>query len=212
VARVRIEIAGPVGKLSGELEEPEGVPRALAVVCHPHPLHGGTMRSTLVVRAARALRAAGFATVRVDFRGVEDSEGTHDGTAEVEDAAAALAELGARFPGLPRWAGGFSFGARIAVDLALGDPKIERVVLIAFPAKISAPDGLARLNRRGLLVVAAEDRFGNAADLRARLGAVPPQLELVEIPGADHFFRGRTPLVEEAVLRYARVALDGAAR
>jgi alpha/beta superfamily hydrolase len=206
---VRIEIAGPIGKLSGELEEPEGAPRAVAVVCHPHPLHGGTMRNTLVVRTARALRTAGFATVRFDFRGVEESEGVHDGAAEVEDAAAALSLLRARFPGLPSWAGGFSFGSRIAAELAARGTGVERVVLVAFPSRITAPDVLVRMQRPGLLVLAGADRFGSAADLRRRLPELPATLEVVEVPEADHFFRGRTPLVEEAVLRYARAALDG---
>lgn len=207
---MRIEIAGPAGVLIGELEEPSEGTRAVAVVCHPHPLHGGTMRNTLVVRTARALRSAGFATVRFDFRGVGESAGVHDGAAEVDDAAAALVWLRARFPGLPSWAGGFSFGSRIAAELALRDAAVERVVLVAFPSRITAPDVLARMGRPGLLVLAGADRFGTAADLRARLPELPPGLELVEVPGADHFFRGRTPLVEEAVLRYARASLDGA--
>jgi hypothetical protein len=203
-----LEIAGPVGKLAGVLEEPQGRPRAAAIVCHPHPLHGGSLRNTIVVRAARGLRAAGLVTLRFNFRGVEGSEGVHDGASEVEDAAAALGVLSSRYPELPQWTAGYSFGSRIAAELALREAGVERVILIAFPSNRTSPAFLARLGKPGLILLAGADPFGTAADLRRGLPVLPERLELVEVPGADHFFRGRTPLVEEAVLRYARSALE----
>jgi hypothetical protein len=206
---MRIEIAGPAGKLIGALEGPEGHPRALGLVCHPHPAHGGSMRNTLVVRAARALRTAGLATLRFNFRGVEGSEGVHHGTQEIEDAAAAAAWLAERHPGLPLWSAGYSFGARIAAALGGRDEAVQRLVLIAFPCRLYDARFLAGLARPGLIVMGESDRFGNAADLRRALPVLPPRWELVEVPGADHFFRGRTPLVEEAVVRYARAAFPG---
>jgi len=205
---VRIEIAGPVGKLIGELEEPQGPPRGTAIVCHPHPLHGGSLRNSIVVRVARALRSLGFVTLRFNFRGVEGSEGEHDGAQEVEDAAAATALLTGRHPELPLWVAGYSFGSRIVAELALRDETVERVLLIAFPCALYDPGFLARLRQPGLILLAGADGFGTAADLRRGLPILPPHLELVEIAGADHFFRGRTPLVEEAVHRYAARALE----
>ena len=205
---MQVEIAGPVGKLIGELEEPSGPPRAAALVCHPHPRGGGTMRNTIVVRTARALRRGGLATLRFNFRGVEGSEGEHDGAREIEDARAAAAELLARHPGLPLWAAGYSFGSRIAAELALGDAGVERLVLIAFPGKLYDAGFLARLGVPCLVVAGEADEFGTAADLRRAMPVLPRELELVEIAGADHFFRGRTPLVEEAVRRYASSALE----
>lgn len=165
------------------------------------------MRNSIVVRVARGLRAAGLVTLRFDFRGVEGSDGTHDGNQEVEDAAAAAAVLTARHPELPLWLAGYSFGARIAAELAGRDAGVERLLLIAFPCELHDPGFLAHLRQPGLIVLGEHDPYGSAADLRRRLPELPAHLELVEVPGADHFFRGRTPLVEQAVVRYARSVL-----
>lgn len=178
----------------------------MAIVCHPHPLHGGTAGNTIVVRTARALRRHGVATLRFHFRGVEGSEGEHHGTAEVEDAEAALAWLSERHPGLPPWVAGYSFGSRVVSELALRLLDVERVVLIAFPCRLWSPAFLARLTAPGLLVLAEKDEFGTLEDLRKGLPDPPAGLRVVQIQGADHFFRGRTPLVEEAVDQYARDA------
>lgn len=203
---MRCEIPGPVGRLVGELDEPTGEPRGQALVCHPHPAHGGSLRNTIVVRVARALRAVGIATLRFNFRGVEGSDGQHDGTQEIGDARAAAHWLAAHRPGLPLWAAGYSFGSRVSAELALGDEGIERLLLIAFPCALYDPRFLTRLEVPGLLLFGEADAFGTASDLRRTVPRLPPGLEVAEIAGADHFFRGRTPLVEEAVLRYARGA------
>jgi alpha/beta superfamily hydrolase len=203
---IDVRIPGPVGTLVGVLEEPPGPTRAQAVVCHPHPVHGGSLRNTIVVRVARALRQAGIATLRFNFRGVEGSEGHYDGTQEVDDVAAAAAFVAGRRPELPLWAAGYSFGSRMCCELAVRDPGLERLCLIAFPSKIYDPGLLAGLGTPALLVFGSADEFGTAADLRRRVRVLPPGFQVVEIEGADHFFRGRTPLVEEAVLRYARAA------
>lgn len=166
------------------------------------------MRNTLVVRVARGLRASGLVTLRFDFRGVGESDGEHDGTQEIEDAAAAAAELTRRHPELPLWAAGYSFGARIAAELAGRDDGVQRLLLLAFPCRIYDPRFLGRTRQPGLILLGEKDPFGNAADLRRALPELPAHLELVEIPGADHFFRGRTPLVEEATVRYARRAFE----
>lgn len=205
---MEVEIPGPVGRLSGVVELPAGAPRGAAIVCHPHPRHGGTRGNTLVVRTARALRSEGLVTLRFDFRGVGSSEGTHDGTQEVEDASAALQYLAGANPGLSLWAAGYSFGARIAAELALRDGEVERLVLIAFPCALYSPAFLARLSQPGLLVLGGADPFGTRADLERALPRLPATLEVREIPAADHFFRGRTPLVEELVREYARAAFD----
>lgn len=205
-----VRIRGPVGLLEGILEEPEaGAPRGAAIVCHPHPLHGGTMRNTIVYRTARALRAVGLATLRFDFRGVEGSEGVHDGTgAEEEDAAAALDLLAERYPGVPLWAAGYSFGSRTVCGLATRDARIRRLVLIAFPVAVYDCDCIRAVEQPGLLLFGAGDEFGTATELVQRFPTLPERLEVEEIPGADHFFRGRTPLVEEAVQTYARAGIE----
>ena len=165
------------------------------------------MRNTLVVRTARALRAVGLATLRFDFRGVEGSAGVHDGTQEVEDASAALGFLARAHPELPLWGAGYSFGSRIVAELALREGVIERLILIAFPVAVHSPRFLSEVTQPALLVLGGADPFGTAGELRKALPVLPAGLELAEIPGADHFFRGRTPLVEELVREYARSAL-----
>ena len=204
---MQVEIAGPVGTLEGVLEEPEAL-RAVSIVAHPHPLHGGTMRNTIVVRVARALRNAGFATLRFNFRGVEKSEGIHSGDLEVEDAAACLAHLRERHPGLPAWVAGYSFGARIVAELAAREPAVESVVLIALPVGLYGAGVLRELDRPGLIVLGGADRFGTRADLERALPRLGPGMRVEEVPQADHFFRGRTPRVEEIVHDYARSALE----
>ncbi len=194
---------GPAGVLEGRLELPDSEVEALAVVCHPHPLHGGSLQNTLCVRAARALREFSFATLRLNFRGVGKSEGAHDGDgAEDQDALAALDALRERFGYLPEWAVGYSFGARTVCSLAAVEARIERTIQIALPLKSYGLGRLADLRQPSLLIFGDQDEFGTAAEL-PQLGT---HLEIRTIPGADHFFRGRTPLVEEHVRDYAQKA------
>ena len=116
------------GQLEAILKEPES-PVAAAVVCHPHPLGGGTMNNNVVYRAAKALNEAGLAVLRFNFRGVGASTGRHDGGAgEEEDALAALDLLAQRYPDLPLWMAGFSFGARVGLTVGARDGRIERLL------------------------------------------------------------------------------------
>ena len=203
-AAEEVRFEGPEGVLEGLYELPDGPLRGAAVVCHPLPTHGGTMRNTLVYRMARALRAAGFATLRFNFRGVEGSAGAFDGEgAEEEDVLAALDWLEARHDGRPLWAAGYSFGSRTVSHLALREPRIRRVFLLALPVAHYDCGALRELTTPGLAVFGSGDPFGTSTELAQTLGRVPEGLEVHEIPGADHFFRGRTPLVEEAVRDHA---------
>ena len=123
MARRQIEslfIHGPAGRIEAIIEEPAGAaPSGAALVCHPHPLGGGTMHNKVVYRMARALRSRGAVVLRFNFRGVHLSQGVHDGgRGETEDARAALTFLAARYPGLPFTLAGFSFGSRVSIRLA----------------------------------------------------------------------------------------------
>lgn len=206
---MELEFPGPAGRLEGILDEPEaGVPRAAAIVCHPHPLHRGTQRNTIVFRIARALRGNGLATLRFNFRGVEGSEGVHDGKgAEESDAAAGLDELERRHPGLPLWAAGYSFGARTVCGLASRDGRIQRLVLVALPVTRYACEEIDLVAQPGLLILGSQDQFGTRAELAERHPGLHSRMHVVEIDGADHFFRGRTPQLEETVRAYARRSL-----
>lgn len=203
---------GPAGRLEGLYELPEGLtaPRAAAIVCHPHPLHEGTLRNTIVYRTARALRRAGLSTLRFNFRGVGASEGVHDGQgAEEEDAAAALGFLAERCPGSELWAAGYSFGSRTVGRLATRDERIARLILIAVPILAYDCSFLREVRQPGLLLFGRADPYGTLGALVRLLPDLPQQLEVDEIPGADHFFRGRTPDVEEKVHEHARGVLRG---
>ena len=115
-------LQGPAGRLEALLEEPEDrAPREAALVCHPHPQHGGTMHNKVVYRIARGLRHTGAVVLRFNYRGVNLSEGVYDqGEGELEDGRIALAYLSERYPTLPLTLAGFSFGSRIALRLACG--------------------------------------------------------------------------------------------
>lgn len=207
MATERITVQGPVGRLEAELYRPlEGsAPRAAAVVCHPHPLHGGTMRNNVVHRTARGLHDAGLAVMRFNFRGVGGSEGVHDGEgAEEEDLAAALTEMRERYPGVPLWAAGFSFGSRTVIGLAPRDERIERVCLVALPVLAYDCRGALDVPQPGAIFMAGDDSFGTLGRLRCQMPELLTHFHVEEIPGVDHFFTGRLDELRERIARWAR--------
>ena len=210
VAAVEIELHGPAGRLEALLDEPQEVPiRGAAVLCHPHPLHRGTMRNTVLYRTARALRSAGLVTLRFNFRGVEGSQGEHDGQGGEEgDVSTALDFLGQRYPGVPLWAAGYSFGARTVASFATVEARIRRLILIALPVAVYDCSFIECVPQPGLMIFGGADEFGGEAELRERYPGLPPGLEVHQIEAADHFFKGRTPLVEEAVRFYAQAHIE----
>ena len=195
----RGEIAGPVGALSVAVDTTPDVPtRGLAVICHPHPLQGGTMDNKVVTTVARALTQRGWRVVRFNYRGVGDSAGTWDeGRGEVDDALAVIAAH--RIAGEPLVLGGFSFGGFIAASAAAKLPdaeKAQRMVLIApSTAKHDAPPVIADT----LLIHGEAD---DIVPLSASMDWARPQaLPVVVVPGAGHFFHGQLMLLKSLVLR-----------
>jgi alpha/beta superfamily hydrolase len=208
-------IPGPAGRLEAILWRARGedgeerAPRAAAIVCHPHPLGGGTMHNNVVFRLARGLQNAGLTVVRFNFRGVEASDGQHHGEGgEAEDARAALDWLAAEVPGVPLWGSGFSFGSRTVAALALREPRLAHLLLVALPAKAYDCRFVRDVRVPGLCLMAGRDEFGNADDLRGRVPDLPEGLEVDEIPDVDHYFRGATPEVEARVRRHAQRTLE----
>jgi alpha/beta superfamily hydrolase len=186
----RSEIAGPAGALEALLETPTGTAAAVALVCHPHPLHGGTMMNKVVHTLARSFVGLGAAALRFNFRGVGASQGVHDnGVGEVDDALAAAAWLQHRYPDRALYLGGFSFGAATAVAAAA---KLEPagVVTVALPYERLAPEA-ALPAAPWLLIHGSEDEIVPFAGLEGWLAArtIGPRLDC--IAGADHFFHGR---------------------
>ncbi|MCC7014354.1 MAG: dienelactone hydrolase family protein [Planctomycetes bacterium] len=207
---MRFFIAGPVGRLEAHLWLPNAgsLPRAAAVVCHPHPVAGGTMDNNVVFRTSRGLQSAGLAVLRFNFRSAGKSEGLHHGEgAEEDDVVAALEHLERAFPGLPLWAAGFSFGSRTVGSLARREPRIARVCLVAPPSRAYDCRFLREVRQPMYIQLAEHDEFGTPSDFRERVGDLGSNVELDVIPGVDHFFRGRTPELEARVRAWAERSL-----
>jgi alpha/beta superfamily hydrolase len=196
-------LAGPAGRLEALLEEPEGAPpREAALVCHPHPQHGGTMHNKVVYRMARGLRRAGFVVLRFNYRGVNLSAGEYGGgVGEIEDARAALAFLRERYPELPRTLAGFSFGSRIILKLGCEPGVASHLIAVGFPAD-SGPLGQCNVPR--IFIQSTHDEFSPAPEMQAWFDALPEPKRLVWIDAQDHFFAGALDQLEEAVYRQSR--------
>lgn len=209
IGSMRVDFEGPEGLLEGILFDPSAAPRAAAVFCHPHPLHGGTMANNVVYRSARALQEAGLAVLRFNFRGVGRSAGVHHGEGgEDQDLAAALAFLSRERPGLPLWAGGFSFGARTASRLASAGSPIERLLLVALPVRSFEVPWIEDLALPTHIIMAGQDEFGTLTDLQSRYPNLPPSVTIEEIKGVDHFFSGQLTLLQDRVRAFAERGLS----
>jgi alpha/beta superfamily hydrolase len=171
-------LAGPAGRLEALIEEPEeGAPRATALVCHPHPQHGGTMHNKVVYRIARGLRRTGHAILRFNYRGVNLSEGSYaQGEGELEDARAALAYLRGRYPALPYTLAGFSFGSRIALRLGcqrdMPAKGVTRVIAAGFPTAYRDRSCLEGCTVPRVFVQSTNDEFGPVGEFRAVVDAL----------------------------------------
>jgi alpha/beta superfamily hydrolase len=194
-------IPGPAGRLEALLEEPEDRdPIAAALVCHPHPLFGGTMHNKVVHRTARGLRHAGAVVLRFNFRGVNKSEGKHDkGVGEVADAQACLDVLRERYPQLPYSLAGFSFGSRVALRLAQDHPQATRVIAIGLPAHIPGTDALRDCPIPRVFIHSTHDTTCPPEPVREFYDSLAGDKRMIWIPGRDHFFAGALDQLEEAV-------------
>jgi uncharacterized protein len=155
-------LEGPAGRLEALLEEPEeGSPSEAALVCHPHPQHGGTMHNKVVYRIARGLRSSGAVVLRFNYRGVNLSEGEYaHGEGELEDARVALAYLRGRYPSLPFTLAGFSFGSRIALRLGCEGAGARRVIAVGFPTTYKDRSFLENCTVPRIFIQSTRDQFG----------------------------------------------------
>jgi alpha/beta superfamily hydrolase len=187
--------------LKGLLANPGGGATA-AVVCHPHPLYGGSMYNNVVDAILEAMWPAGYATLRFNFRGVGGSEGEHDGgPGEVDDALAALAFILAQ-PGVRQEGAvmaGYSFGAMVAVSAGYERAEIARIVAVALPlamADARIPDGASK---PVLLVSGDRDSYSPVAGLQTLKSRIGDSARLEIVAGADHFFGGREGELARAI-------------
>jgi alpha/beta superfamily hydrolase len=190
-----VMIEGPAGRLEGLLWARENPPLA-AVVCHPHPLFGGTMHNKVVYHAAKTLHQYGLSVLRFNFRGVGLSEGTHDhGRGETGDVAAALNYLAQEFPSTPLLVAGFSFGAAVGLQAGCEDARVNELIGLGFPVNDRDARYLQACTKPKLLVQGTEDRYGSMENWEKLLAELSPEeaagTQAVFIRGADHFFTGR---------------------
>jgi alpha/beta superfamily hydrolase len=199
----QVILQGPAGTLQCAVDEPAGLPRGLALVCHPHPLHGGTQDNKVVQTLARALVQLGWRAVRFNFRGVGASQGVWDeGRGEVDDALAVL--QGFREPGQPLVLAGFSFGAYVASQVATrleGEAAPERIILVG-PAVQSF--AVAPVPQDSLVIHGEADEIVSLSSVLD--WARPHTIAVTVVPGAGHFFHGQLPLLKSLVLRSGGVA------
>ncbi|HJQ34158.1 MAG TPA: alpha/beta family hydrolase [Pyrinomonadaceae bacterium] len=212
-------IPAPHGRLEAIWKEPRGQARGAALVLHPHPLHGGTMHNKVVFRTARGLEDAGLVTLRINFRGVGHSTGTHTGArgGEQEDARVALDYLVEKCPGLPVFLAGFSFGARVGLEVGTHDPRVNFLIGVGTPVSIPEREydfSFIEDCRKPLLLVHGErDEFGSVQDLRALAARLPEHsnVKIAIIPGAGHFFDQQLEDLRRAVAAWASEMLGGEA-
>ncbi len=183
------------GRLEAILKEPrEGKHRGVALVLHPHPLGGGTMHNKVVFRAASALNDAGLVTLRINFRGVGQSTGTHaEGHGEMEDALSGLDYLSEQYGEASLTIAGFSFGSRVGMEVGVKDSRVDHLISIGTPVDKYDFTFLEGCRKPILFVHGERDEFGQVDHLRSLVQRLPfeAHARLEVIPHADHFFEGR---------------------
>jgi alpha/beta superfamily hydrolase len=205
---------GPAGRLEALLNAGAADASYSAVVCHPHPLFGGTLHNKVVFHTMKALNSFGFPVLRFNFRGTGLSEGAHDhGTGEVDDVRTALDWLDSEFH-LPLIFAGFSFGAAAGLRAACSDERVRALIGVGTPVvpvaggseepRVYSYEFLQGCVRPKLFISGARDQYGPRAKLEALVASVPDPKKLVLIEAGDHFFEGRLRELREAIEAWVR--------
>lgn len=197
---------GPAGRLEAMLwtaPKTAGTPRRVAVVCHPHPLFGGTMHNKVVFQLAKSLHQEGAPVLRFNFRGAGLSEGRHDkGRGEIGDVAAALDYLAKEFPGKPILLAGFSFGAYVGLRAGCADERVKEVVGAGLPVNDSDLSYLTECAKPKLILQSAHDQYGSRERTEALFEQLPEPKEIAFIEAPDHFFEGKLPEMGRALEKW----------
>jgi uncharacterized protein len=212
-----LSVHGPAGRLEALLNSGAGSATHAALVCHPHPLFGGTMHNKVVFHTMKALNGFGFPVLRFNFRGTGLSEGMHDnGVGEVDDVRAALDWMDSEFH-LPLIFAGFSFGAAVGLRAGCADARVQAAIGVGTPVAPVVADSeqpreysfdfLQQCRKPKLFVSGARDQFGPRAKLEALMASMPLPKKLVVIEGADHFFEGRLRELREAIESWVKEAV-----
>ncbi len=202
------------GKLEAILKEPDGEPRGVALVCHPHPLGGGTMHNKVVYRAAQGLLDAGLVALRFNFRGVDNSTGTHDdGDGEKQDVLDALDYLTENYPNQEITFAGFSFGSRVGTETTMNDDRVARQISIGTPVDKYDFSYLKNLRKPILFVHGDKDEFGSVESLNALVAQVSENTDtrLIVFQNCGHFFDDHLNQLKDAIHDWVleKMAADG---
>ena len=196
------------GKLEAILKAPAQEPATgVALVLHPHPLGGGTMHNKVVFRAASALNEAKLLTLRINFRGVGQSTGEHDeGRGELDDVRAGLNYLSETYPTLSITVCGFSFGARVGLEVGVSDERAKFLIAIGVPLAKYDFGFLDGCTKPLLFVHGERDEFGDVDSVRQLVERLKKRtdVELVVVPNAGHFFEGRLDQLKQAITAWVR--------
>ena len=195
-------IAGAAGDIELIVDLPAAAPRAVAVCCHPHPLFGGTLTNKVIHTVARSFTAQGAAAVRFNFRGVGASQGAHDdGIGETDDLVTVADWARSRWPDLPLWLGGFSFGSYVALR---GAARLAPALLVTVAPPVGRWDfsSIAAPTCPWLVVQGSEDELVPAAGVVAWAQAMQPAVRIAMLDGATHFFHGRLHELQDAVAAF----------
>jgi uncharacterized protein len=195
-------LQGPAGGLEAVLWIPTraGTPVLAAVLCHPHPLFGGTLHNKVVYHAAKSLDALGIPVLRFNFRGAGLSAGEHDqGLGEQEDVQTAIDFLSAEFPGIPLLVGGFSFGSWVGLRVGCADARVQELIGIGIPVDNSDFAYLESCDKPKLFVQGTNDEHGAWDKVEQIVARLPGETRLNFVQDADHFFSGRIDQLGQAI-------------
>jgi len=193
---------GPAGRLEAILWTPTAVTREplAAVLCHPHPLFGGTMHNKVVYQVAKSLDALGIPVLRFNFRGAGLSEGQHDrGRGEQDDVRAALDFLSGEFSSVPLLVAGFSFGCVAGLRAGCEDSRVSQLIGLGLPVNSTDVSFLSRCSKPKLFVHGSDDEYGAIEKVKTLVASLPGENHLVVVKGAEHFFKGKLDQVDRAI-------------
>jgi alpha/beta superfamily hydrolase len=199
------------GRLEAILKQPNTPAKGVALVLHPHPLGGGTMHNKVVFRAASALNDAGLATLRINFRGVGQSSGEHDeGRGELEDVRAGLDYLASEFQNQPITLCGFSFGARVGLEVGISDDRVRNLISIGTPVDKYDFSFLDAVRKPLLMVHGDQDEFGDVKRVMALAARLQEKanVEVQVINDSGHFFEGHLDELKQIITDWTNRQLE----
>jgi hypothetical protein len=201
-------LEGPAGRLEAILWTPAGPvrPKLAALVCHPHPLFGGTLHNKVVYQTAKSLDALGLPVLRFNFRGAGLSAGIHDhGRGELGDVRAAIDFLALEFPGIPILVAGFSFGSWVGLRVACEDSRVTDLIGLGIPVNNTDFSFLEKCPKPKLFVHGSNDEHGAVEKVKSLVPAFSGENNLVVVDGVDHFFAGKLDHLDRAITDWVSV-------